>query len=121
MVTTNFTRNEQRLFQRFDASFPARLQGSDSDFGSFIRLTDASAQGIKIRTTAPLNLNDAITLEIKLPYSDNPMLLKAEVVWANHVQGSQWEIGLRCPKINLFRMSRLYDQFPVKENPEFDR
>jgi Tfp pilus assembly protein PilZ len=99
---------ETRLFQRFDAQFPVKFKDTREDFGTTVFLRDASAQGARLTTKEHLYINDNISLEVKLPGSDNPMNLKGKVVWTKISEPNVWEVGLKFHEISLMHMARMY-------------
>ena len=102
------TIQERRLFERFSARFPAKFKDSENDFGKKVYLRDASAQGVKISTFEKLFLNENVTLEVQLPDSPDSMIINGKIIWAQKHQGNVWDFGLKCPKVNLMYMARLY-------------
>ena len=105
-----FTEEEvdNRLFERFQARFPAKFKDARDDFGSVLNLRDASAFGMRLATKEKLYLNDIVTIEIRLPDGHAPMVLKGEVVWSKSTTPASWEAGIKLNKIDLVHMSRLY-------------
>ena len=99
---------ERRVFERFDARFPAKLQYTREEFGDRIFLRNVSAQGIQFITRDQLFINDSLALEIKLPDSSIPMLLRGRVIWSKKEDISIWDVGLRFHTISLMHISRLY-------------
>ena len=109
MIQTADRTEDNRVFDRFSARFPAKLKDSREDYGENIQVRDASAEGLRIFSKERFYLNDSVALEIKLPQNKHPLNLHGEVVWARQMESDVWDIGLRFHHINLFVMSRLYE------------
>jgi len=99
---------DHRVFERFTARFPAKFEYSQNDFGTDVFLRDASAEGVKVTTKQKLFLNDSISIMIKLPDGENPLMLNGRVVWVHSKAPNVWEVGLRFHKIKLLKIHRLY-------------
>lgn len=99
---------DRRLFERFPSRFPARIKDAREDFGTNIFLREASAEGVRIVAKEALYINDSVTLEVKLPDSSLPTLLKGRVVWVRKRDDNFWDVGLRFHEVNFVRMSRFY-------------
>ena len=99
---------DKRIFERFDARFPAKFKDTREDFGTKVTLYDASADGVKISTKERLYLHDSVALEVELPDGLEPMTLKGEVVWVQAKDPDIWDVGLKFHQISLMHLSRLY-------------
>lgn len=100
--------NDRRIFQRFDSRYPAKFKDTRSDYGENVLLRDASAEGMRLKTKDRLYLNDHVALEVELPDSREPMVLKGRVVWAKKHEESGWDLGVRFHEIDLFAIARMY-------------
>ncbi len=100
--------SERRLFERFPTRLPAKFKDTRNDFGTTVSLRDASAQGLRLISRERLFLHDSISIEVKLPDSNNIMSLRGEVVWAKRFEDLFWNIGLKFYKIDFVALSRLY-------------
>jgi len=109
MATLTDLKEDQRLFDRFEAKFPAKLKDTREDFGDMVYLRDASAQGAKLSSKERFYLNDNVALEVDLKDGKYPMLIKGQVVWARNKDRDVWDIGLKFHKISLMHMSRLFE------------
>ena len=107
--------NEKRVFERFSARFPVKFKHSNSDYGTDVFLHDASALGLKVTAKDRLFTNDSVSLLVKLPDSQAPLILNGEVVWAKNSEPNWWEIGLRLHKVNFMEMQRMFRL--VQDNP----
>ena len=101
-------KQDQRLFERFRARFPAKFKDTRSDFGEKVMLRDASAQGARFVTSERLFVNDSVTVEVSLPDGKDPLTLKGQVIWAKPRQPNFWDVGLKFHQASLMKMSRLY-------------
>jgi hypothetical protein len=113
MPTETIPGSERRLFERFSARLPAKFKDSRFDFGSNVSLRDASAQGVRLISRERLFIHDSVSIEVKLPESDQVMTLRGEVVWAKRIENSFWDIGIQFYKIDLLSLSRLYQSSQV--------
>ncbi len=99
---------DQRIFQRFSARYPAKFKDTRNDYGVDVLLRDASAEGIKISCKERFFLNDHVALEVSLPGSSVPMELKGRVVWATKKEEYLWDIGVQFHQTDMFGMARMY-------------
>ncbi len=102
---------DKRFFERFPASYPARVKGTLDQFGDNVYLRDASAQGAHISARGPFYFNDNVTVEVDLMDGKDPMTIRGKVVWAKPSSNEYWDIGLKFHEISLMNMSRVYGQF----------
>ena len=100
--------SERRRFDRFPARFPAKIKDSRDDYGVVLALRNASAQGLKITTKERLFINDCLTLEVRLPDSNVPLVLKGQVMWVKSLDAHLWEVGIRFHRIHLMNVARLF-------------
>jgi Tfp pilus assembly protein PilZ len=107
-MTFDHSPSERRLFARFPARFPAKFKDTRDEYGTKVYIRDASAQGVHLTTKEHVYINDNLSVEVKLPDSDNPMSIRGQVVWAKRLQEDIWDVGLKCHEVNLMRMARLY-------------
>ena len=99
---------DQRLFERVPARFPTKFRDSSDDFGTDIVLRDLSARGIKITTKQHLFINDSVSLLVKLPDGNDPMVLNARVIWTKEKSPDVWDAGLNFHKIHLMGLHRVF-------------
>lgn len=99
---------DRRLFERFSARFPSKYKDSRDEFGTKIYLQDVSAFGMRVISVERLLMNDYISLEVKLPDGQAPMVLSGRVVRLRRTEDLYWEAGIQFQKVELLRMSRLY-------------
>jgi len=101
--------NERRIFERFQARFPAKFKDTRDDFGNDVILRDASADGVNILTKDRLFLNDRIALEVELPDGNDPLVLSGRVIWSKPtIESSMWDIGLQFDEVNFMKMHRIF-------------
>ena len=105
---TSGSGSDRRVFERFEARFPARIKDSRYDFGTVISLHNASAQGLNLFSKERFYINDSVILEIKLPDNDEPLTVKGQVLWNKACGPSLWECGIKFYEISLLKMSRLF-------------
>ncbi len=99
---------DHRLFERFDATFPASFKGCGGGSENDVELCDVSAAGISIRSNKYFVNNETVELEVDLKDGQSNMVLEGAVVWsqANNLKG--WHVGVKLKTIQFMRMSRLY-------------
>lgn len=98
---------ERRLFERLPARFPTKFHDSSSDYGVDVFLKDMSATGVRIATRERLFLNDAVSLDVKVPDGHDPVPVHGRVCWIREVAPRSYEAGVEFHKINFVRISRL--------------
>ena len=102
------TQEDQRIFDRFTARFPARFEDSRDSFDSEISLRDMSAQGAKLITRQRLHVNDHIGVQIKLPDGHTQLNLTGRIVWVKNQGFNLWEIGLKFENVRFMALQRLF-------------
>jgi len=100
--------SDRRLFERFSARFPLKIEDSSNSFGSNVFLRDFSAGGINFFTREKIDLNDKISLLVKLPDGKEPLILDGFVVWFHTIGPYIWNIGLKFSNIKLMGRQRLF-------------
>ena len=108
---------DKRIFERFFARFPVKFKHSLNDFGTEVFLRDASAEGIRVATKEKMFLHDSVSLLVKLPDGQDPLVLNSQVVWVKSKSPDLWEIGLKFHKINLMEMQRMFKL--VNDTPQY--
>ena len=99
---------DQRIFDRFTARFPAKFEDSRDDFDSEISLRDMSAQGARLVTHQRLRVNDSVSVQIKLPDGHAQLNLNGQIVWVKNQGFNVWEIGLKFNKVSFMALQRLF-------------
>jgi len=100
---------ERRIFERITSKFPVKFKRASQDNGCSIELSDFSAQGIGIISEECLDINKQFDLEIQLPNYDSPLTFQGRVAWIkNDFQNDNWNVGLKFNRIELMRLSKLY-------------
>ena len=100
--------DDNRIFDRFTARFPVKFKGSRRDFGSEVFLRDVSAQGAKLVTSEQLEINDSVSLQVKLPDGNSSLHLNGQIVWTQIQSSGAWEIGLKFHRIKLMSLQKLF-------------
>src|SRR5665213_1896250 len=101
--------NKRRIFDRFEARFPAKFKDTRGDYGNDVFLRDASANGINILTKDRLFFNDHIALEVELPDGNDPLVLNGRVMWSKPINdSSMWNIGLQFDEVDPMKMQRIF-------------
>ncbi|MBF0618776.1 MAG: PilZ domain-containing protein [Candidatus Omnitrophica bacterium] len=99
--------NDNRLFERFPARFPARFHDTDSAYGADVLLRDASGSGLRIATRQKLLLDDRLSLEVELPDGKDAVVLSGRVRWIHNTSPQLAEAGIELHKVSFMRMHRL--------------
>src|SRR3989338_10101973 len=100
---------DQRSFERFTARFRVKIKDSRDDFGTKLFLRDASADGVKLTARHKVFLNDSLSLAVKLPDGQEPLVLNGKIVWVK-TKGSSllWDIGMQFHKVDFMNIQRLF-------------
>ena len=98
----------RRLFERFMARFPVKLQSSRAEFGVNTFLRNVSANGIRFITKQEMFLKDSIALLVELPDGFESMLLTGRVMWTKKKTPASWDVGMEFHKTHLMKMQRIY-------------
>ena len=99
---------DQRIFDRFTARFPARFEDSREGFDSEISLRDMSAQGARLVTHQRFHVNDHVSVQVKLPDGHTQLNLTGQIVWVKNQGFNLWEIGLKFEKMSFMALQRLF-------------
>ena len=99
---------DQRIFDRFTARFPAKFEDSRNDFDSEVSLRDMSAQGARLITHQRLHVNDYVSVQIKVPDGHTQLNLTGQIVWVKNQGFNLWEAGLKFHKISFMGLQRLF-------------
>lgn len=108
---------EKRVFERFSARFPAKFKDARDEFGYQLNLRDASAFGVRLSSRDRLFINDTVTVEVRVPDANGPMVLKGQVVWCRSKDVANYDVGLKLHRVDLMHMQRLY-KFVAPDFPE---
>ena len=100
---------EKRLFERFEARFPAKLKDSREEFGEKVYLRNACAQGAQLALKDHVYVNDALTLEVQVPKANYPVTLRGKVVWAKRELSNYWDVGLKFHQVSFMQLSKIYE------------
>lgn len=99
---------DNRVFDRFAARFPVKFQGSRRDFGSEVFLRDFSAQGARFVTSEQLEVNDSVSVQVKLPDGNSSLNLNGQIVWTKNQSPGSREIGLKFHRIKFMSLQKLF-------------
>lgn len=105
--------SERRIYERFQARFPAKFKDERGDFGKDVFLRDASASGINILTRQRMFFNDKVALEIEVPNSSEPMVLNGRIVWSKPANTTLWESGMQFDDVKFMKIQRLFSSSAV--------
>ena len=100
--------DERRLYQRQTARFPVKLKDTRQDYGANLFMRDVSAGGLRLTSKERFFLNDSLSIEIKLPDGQGPLILNGQVIWSKLVGPNTWDIGLGFYKIDFLKLNRLF-------------
>ena len=107
-MLTNALGEDRRLFERFNARFPAKIQDSRDSYGTNLYVRDASGTGARLASKERLFVNDSVNIEVKLPDSPNPFIMRGQVKWARFRNNNLWDIGIKYHRVRLMHASRIY-------------
>ena len=99
---------DQRIFDRFTARFPAKFADSREGFDSEFSLRDVSAQGARLFTRHRRHINDHVCVQIKLPDGHTQLNLNGQIVWIKNQSFNSWEIGLKFENVSFMALQRLF-------------
>ena len=108
---------DRRIYERIPARFPVKLKDSRNDYGTEFFMRDVSAGGIKLLSKEKFFLHDFLSVMIKLPDGQEPVVLNGEVVWSRITPAQTWDIGLQFHKIEYFKLYRFLKVQTPSENP----
>lgn len=97
---------ERRLFERVSLRFPAKFSHLFDEFGKKVFVMNLSAQGANILSNEPLYKDQNVSIQVQVPGVD-PMEISGTVMWVRP-KSDLWDAGIRFHKIDLVRISRLY-------------
>ena len=97
---------DRRIYERLTARFPVKIKDSRNDYGSEFLSCDISAGGLKLLSKEKLFLHDFLSLLIKLPDGQEPVVLNGQVVWSRAAGPQAWDVGLQFHKINYLGLHR---------------
>ncbi|MFA6378917.1 MAG: PilZ domain-containing protein [Candidatus Omnitrophota bacterium] len=99
----------QRLFDRLEVRFPARLKKENLAEDQDIIVKDFSPEGVKILTTKELSLFDRFSLSFSpshdLTYSSMP----GHIVWTGQESSGAWHAGFKFEKVDLLKANRIIE------------
>jgi Tfp pilus assembly protein PilZ len=98
---------ERRVFERFEAKHPVRLNSREDPFSADVYLRDISAGGVKIITKQKLNPDNEVEFWVDVPDSHGPIHFSGSVVWTKNVGRNVWDAGIRFKYIRLLDCRRL--------------
>ena len=107
-MKSDSTGEDRRVYDRFTARFPVKIKDADDDFGTRIYMRDASASGSRLTSRDRFFINDSLSIEVKLPDGQDPLVLNGHVRWVRPGQGKVWDFGLEFHKIHFMKLQRLF-------------
>ena len=99
---------ERRLFDRFVARLPVKLDEAEQNFSADVYLRDVSATGAKLVTRERLIPEDNVNFWVRVPDGKDPLHLKGRVVWAKEVGMDVWDAGINFDKVRLMNLHRVF-------------
>lgn len=99
----------QRLFDRLEVRFPARLKKENVAEDQDVIVKDFSPEGVKILTTQKLSLFDRLSVSLSpshhLTYSSMP----GHVVWMGQESSGAWHAGIKFDQVDLLKANRIIE------------
>lgn len=97
---------DQRLFDRIDVRFPARLNVNHAAEDADVVIKDLSPVGLKVFATHEVSLYDRLLISFA-PQIDKPVALKGYVMWIEQDSSCSWHIGIQIDQVDLLKASRI--------------
>jgi len=97
----------QRLFDRLEVRFPARLKKQDAVEDQDVIVKDFGPEGIKILTGQQLSLFDQFSVSFT-PRNGLPEVpVQGHVVWTGQESPDAWHAGIKFDKVDLLQANRI--------------
>lgn len=98
---------DHRIFQRFNARFPARLLDLTNGNEISAETRDVSAKGIGLALQEDLPANTPLEAWIEVPDQGEPIYARGLAVWSRQDPGSGYRIGMDLERADLMGLSRI--------------
>lgn len=105
----NRLNSNQRLFERVEVRFPARLKTLQASEERDIVVKDFSPEGIKVLTHQRLSLFDRLSLSLTPIDGSNPVLMDGYVVWTGKDNFDNWHAGIKFNQVDLLKANRIIE------------
>lgn len=101
---------EKRKFLRFDTVLSviySLLEKPSSRAKAYLK--NLSREGLKLSGASPLKKGSLVELEMNIPGDNIPIFAYGQVAWANEVDKSNYDAGIKFTKIHTHDRIRLLD------------
>lgn len=105
--TKNGTLRDNRIFERFNVSFPLRFIDLKRNKEGQAQVKDVSAKGLGIIAKDELVSDTPLEMWLDIPDRGEPLYTRGEVIWSKLTGSSQWRAGIELEKADLMSMSRV--------------
>jgi hypothetical protein len=97
---------EQRLFDRVDVRFSARLNKKDASEGRDVIIKDFSPIGIKVLSNQRISLFDRLSISFA-PSVNSSIAMQGHVVWIRKSDGETCHAGIKFDEVDLIKASEI--------------
>ena len=101
--------SNQRLFERVEVRFPARVKTLQAAEERDIVVKDFSPEGIKVLTYQRLSLFDHLSLSLAPTNGSDPVAIDGHVVWTGKDSSNNWHAGIKFDQIDLLKANRIIE------------
>ena len=103
------SQTSQRLFDRLEVRFPARLKKENLAEDRDVVVKDFSPEGVKILTTQKLSLFDHLSLSLSPASGSTHTSMTGHVVWMGQASPGAWHVGIKFDSVDLLRANRIME------------
>lgn len=101
--------SNQRLFERVEVRFPARLKAPQASEERDIVVKDFSPEGIKVLSYQRLSLFDRLSLSLTPVEGSAPVSMDGYVVWTGKDSSDNWHAGIKFNQVDLMKANRIIE------------
>ena len=99
---------EQRVFDRINVRFSARLNKRNSAEGVDVIIKDFSPTGARVLASQKVTLFDRLSLSFS-PSKDSSVVMDGHVVYIDKDNPDSWHVGIKFDDVDLLRANRIMD------------
>lgn len=100
-------RDERRMFERFEVSFPMEFKQPGGQEISLAKCCDISAGGIGLFSQKRIVPNTLLEISLGIPDGRPPLRCLAYVIWSRQVKEDKWRLSLEFRKVDFMGISRV--------------
>jgi hypothetical protein len=98
--------DNQRLFDRINVRFPARLSQKNAAESSDAIIKDFSPIGAKVLASQKISLFDRLSISFT-PSQDSSVAMQGHVVWISKNDGGTCHIGIKFDDVDLLKAGEI--------------